>query len=63
MKTISPKDKYWKVKYKLELLIQEQEWDSIYWSYLIDLKTRLEEKGFLYPSEYKKIYNWNLNIY
>ena len=56
-------DKYWKYRYKLELLIQDQDADSVYWKYIQELIQRLEEKGFLYPSEYKKIDNWKLTTY
>lgn len=63
MKTLDIKDKYWKAKYKLNLLIQDQDAESIYWKYLIELQQKLEEKGFLYPSEYKKIDSWKLTTY
>ena len=63
MKTIDIKDKYWKTKYKLNLLIQDQDAESIYWKYLIELQQKLEEKGYLYPSEYKKIDSWKLTTY
>ena len=63
MKTINVKDKYWRTKQKIELLLQDQEWDSVYWNYLLSLKNKLETKGYLFPSEYKKIESWNLNIH
>jgi hypothetical protein len=55
--------KYYLVSQKLELIIQDQDYDSPYWDYLLKLRKELSSKGFLLPSECKKIMNWTLTIY
>ena len=51
-------EKKWKYLYKVELIIQSLDYDSEYWNYLTNLKGRLQNKGFLFPSEYKKLDGW-----
>lgn len=48
----------WKYLYKVELIIQSLDADSEFWNYLTELKVRLNNKGFLFPSEYKKLDSW-----
>lgn len=48
----------WRYLYRIEYIIQSLDGDSEFWTYLINLKIRLKEKGFLFPSEYKKLDNW-----
>jgi hypothetical protein len=52
------KETKWKYLYKVELIIQSLDYDSEYWNYLYELKGRLQNKGFLFPSEYKKLDSW-----
>jgi len=54
------KETKWKYLSKIELIIQSLDSESEFWNYLIGLKIRLTEKGFLFPSEYKKLDNWNV---
>lgn len=51
-------EKKWKYLYKIELIIQSLDGDSELWNYLTNLKIRLQDKGFLFPSEYKKLDKW-----
>lgn len=47
---------------KILLLIQDQdpEKDKVYFDYLLNLKNKVESKGFLFPSEIEKVLSWNL---
>lgn len=59
------KTKKYQTEYKLRILLQEINPDSEFWNYLYELYNRLLEKGWLFPSEYKKVEQWeeNVNVY
>ena len=58
MSTDKLKERFWKAEYQLRVIIQSLDEDSVYFKYLLELQQRLLNKGFLYPSEYKKLNNW-----
>jgi hypothetical protein len=51
------KKKKYRLEYKLRILLQETE-EGVYFDYLYELYNRLLEKGWLFPSEIKKIEQW-----
>jgi len=56
-------EKYYLASQKLELIIQDLDYDSPYWKYLTDLRVQLSTKGFLLPGDYKKVMGWTLTTY
>lgn len=56
-------EKFYLASQKLELIIQDLDYDSPYWKYLINLRVQLSTKGFLLPSDYKKVMGWTLTVY
>lgn len=60
MNSAKLKENKWKYLSKLEVIIQSLDDDNKLWDYVIGLKIRLVEKGFLFPSEYKMLDNWKV---